>query len=95
MMTQSDFQQLHAVVHGRVQGVGFRASTQRRAADLGLTGWVRNCADNTVEVRAEGDHEMLERFLIFLKTGPSAAQVSSVEAEWLPATGRFGSFNVR
>ena len=53
-MSEPQHVQLHAVVHGRVHGVGFRDATRRRAADLGLTGWVCNRADNTVEVVAEG-----------------------------------------
>lgn len=88
-------EQLHAVVHGRVQGVNFRGTTWQRATNLGLTGWVRNCADSTVEVVAEGERETLERFLTYLNIGPSAAQVTQVESEWLPATGGFKDFSVR
>lgn len=94
-MSELDPQQLHAVVHGRVQGVNFRASTWQRATDLGLVGWVCNRADSTVEVVAEGDRETLDRFLTFLNLGPSAAQVTNVESEWLPATGGFADFSVR
>jgi acylphosphatase len=94
-MSELDHEQLHAVVHGRVQGVNFRASTWQRATDLSLMGWVCNRADSTVEVVAEGDRETLERFLTFLNLGPSAAQVTHVETEWLPATGEFSDFSVR
>ena len=88
-------ERLHAVVHGRVQGVGFRDATRRRASDLGLTGWVCNRADSTVEVVAEGDRATLERFLTFLNLGPSAAQVTKVASEWLPSSGEFADFGVR
>ncbi|HVU14044.1 MAG TPA: acylphosphatase [Phototrophicaceae bacterium] len=88
-------EQLHAIVHGRVQGVGFRDATQRRALELGLTGWVRNRADETVEVTAEGERDVLERFLAFLNRGPVSARVSAVEARWLTASGRFHDFTIR
>ncbi len=88
-------ERLHAIVQGRVQGVGFRFATQRRATDLGLTGWVCNRADHTVEVVAEGDHATLERFLTFLNLGPSAAQVAGVASQWLPSSGEFADFSVR
>ncbi len=88
-------QQLHAVVHGRVQGVGFRDATQRRASELGLTGWVRNLPERTVEAVAEGEPAALEQFLAFLRRGPQAARVEQVEHEWLKATGRYQDFNIR
>ena len=94
-MTEPDLHQLHAVVNGRVQGVGFRNTTQHRASKLGLTGWVRNQADGTVEVTAEGDRATLERLLTFLNRGPSAAQVTQVDADWHVATGKFASFGIR
>jgi acylphosphatase len=78
---------LHAVVHGRVQGVGFRATTQYEAKKLGLHGWVRNCHDGTVEVDAEGERTDLESFLAFLQRGPLGAHVDAVDSEWLPAAG--------
>ena len=54
---------VHIIVHGRVQGVFFRASAQGRAVELSLVGWVRNLPDNTVEIHAEGDRENLELFI--------------------------------
>jgi acylphosphatase len=94
-MTEQSLQQLHAVVHGRVHGVGFRDFTQRRAAELGVTGWVRNQPDSTVEVVAEGDRETIERFLALLWRGPGSARVVRVEYDYHPATGRFPGFGVR
>lgn len=94
-MTDNDQVRLHAIVYGRVQGVGFRDATRRRARDLGLVGWVRNESDGTVETVAEGDRETLERFLAFLNRGPSSAQVRRVDAEWSDASSRFGDFSVR
>jgi acylphosphatase len=86
---------LRAVVRGRVQGVGFRASAASEARRLGLTGWVRNQLDGTVEVDAEGDDAAAEAFLAWLRRGPSYAHVTSINPEWLPATGDGVSFEVR
>jgi acylphosphatase len=85
--TASSPERLQAVVRGRVQGVGFRATTQYEARKLGLHGWVRNLVDGSVEVDAEGDRPHLERFLAFLQRGPLGAHVEAVEARWLPAQG--------
>lgn len=93
--TSANTQRLHAVVHGYVQGVGFRAATQRHAAALRLTGWVRNRWDRTVEVIAEGPHADLTDLLNFLQRGPSAATVDHVEHSFETATHEFNSFNVR
>lgn len=87
--------QLHAIVHGYVQGVSFRWHTRHRARILGLTGWVRNRPDGTVEVVAEGPRNALEELLAFLRVGPSLAHVERVDVEWLPATGAYHSFEVR
>jgi len=78
---------LHAFVRGRVQGVGFRYTTQAEAKKLGLGGWVRNLYDGAVEVDAEGDRTQLEVFLAFLHRGPLGAHVDAVDSEWLAAQG--------
>ncbi len=81
-------------VTGRVQGVYFRAWTQRRARDLGLTGWVRNLSDGRVEGRAEGEAETIATLERALHEGPPAAQVERVEVEDTEATGAAG-FEIR
>ena len=86
---------LHAIVHGRVQGVSFRYYTQRRATDLGLVGYVRNVWDGTVEVVAEGARVEVERLLAFLRAGPRAAFVTEVDTRWPAPTGEFHRFEVR
>ncbi len=91
----SEWAQLHARVHGRVQGVGFRAFVEQRASLLGLTGWVRNRWDGSVEVLAEGPRPSLETLLADLRRGPRAAAVSEVQVEWRPATSEFNRFYVR
>jgi DNA ligase D-like protein (predicted 3'-phosphoesterase) len=72
---------IRAVVHGEVQGVGFRDATVRRAGELGVLGWVRNGEDGAVHVHAEGPEAAVEELLAFLQEGPSAAQVGGVEVE--------------
>jgi len=85
---------LHAEVHGRVQGVSFRYYTLRRARELGLTGYVRNLWDGTVEVVAEGERPDLEELLAFLRVGPRAAFVTQVNTRWSVPTHNFSRFEV-
>lgn len=86
---------LHAIVSGRVQGVNFRYYTAHEAQRLQVTGWVRNNADGTVEVTAEGPREQLEALLAFLKVGSPASEVSEVRDEWQEATEEFKDFRTR
>jgi DNA ligase D-like protein (predicted 3'-phosphoesterase) len=72
---------VRAVVRGRVQAVGFRDATLRRARGLGVLGWVRNGDDGTVLVHAEGPRDAVDALLGFLREGPRGAQVGAVEAE--------------
>ncbi len=69
------------VVHGAVQGVGYRAFVWRRAAELGLSGWVRNRRDGTVEVLAVGDSGRLDALERHLRNGPPLARVDGIEVE--------------
>ncbi|MGO9409840.1 MAG: acylphosphatase [Spirochaetia bacterium] len=85
---------LRALVHGRVQGVGFRWSAVREARSLGLSGLVANRPDGTVEVIAEGDPARLARLVNWLEKGPPGARVSSVDVEWLPWSGAYNGFGV-
>jgi acylphosphatase len=86
---------LHAIIHGRVQGVFFRASVADRATELNLNGYVRNRPGNVVEVRAEGETSNLEKLVEYLKVGPPAARVDNVMVTWGDHTGGFSSFRVR
>ncbi|KAI9694263.1 MAG: hypothetical protein M1820_009066 [Bogoriella megaspora] len=65
-------------VQGRVQGVNFRAFTQRQAEDAGVTGWVKNGSDGTVQGEAQGTDEKIKEFIKDLNRGPPAAKVESV-----------------
>ncbi|MGC9359297.1 MAG: acylphosphatase [Anaerolineae bacterium] len=86
---------LHAVIHGRVQGVNFRAHTLRRATQLGLVGYVRNRADGTVEVVAEGEQKALRKLLSWLHAGPRLGHVIRVDARWQAPRGGEDHFEVR
>jgi acylphosphatase len=72
---------LRVRVSGRVQHVGFRAWTRRRAQDLGLTGWVRNETDGTVAAELQGTSQAVSRMLELLEKGPPAAKVAEVLSE--------------
>lgn len=84
---------LHAYVIGGVQGVFFRSYTKSKAAELGLTGWVRNRRDGRVEVIAEGYEADLQQLLTWLHSGSPQADVSGVDATWGPASGEFDDFD--
>lgn len=86
---------LRATVHGRVQGVFFRAFVEDRAVQLNLTGYVRNRPGNIVEVNAEGDKPDLEKLVDFLKAGPPGSRVDSVDVEWVEYTANFKDFSAR
>ena len=86
---------LHAIVQGRVQGVSFRYYTVQAANRLGLTGWVANCWNGTVEAVAEGPRAKLNELLTFLHRGPPSAWVERVDTNWQAPTGEFKDFKVR
>lgn len=86
---------LHATISGRVQGVGFRYFVQVKANTIAITGWVRNRWDGTVEVMAQGERKNLESFLSAIRKGPSGANVTNIEVEWLEQDGEFTDFRVR
>ena len=86
---------LHAIIHGRVQGVSFRYFAVQRASELGVAGYVRNRWDESVEVVVEGQRQAVEELLAFLRVGPRAAFVTDVDVQWLAATDEFERFEVR
>lgn len=85
---------LHAIVHGRVQGVGFRYFVLQQARALELVGHTRNLADGTVEVYAEGDRAALITLVQELRRGPRAASVTHVETSYGAPQGRASGFHV-
>ena len=72
----------HIYVSGRVQGVFFRSSTQRKALRLGIAGWVRNLKDGRVEALFEGDSNKVDEIIKFCQKGPPSANVKRVEVFW-------------
>jgi acylphosphatase len=86
---------LHAVVHGYVQGVFFRDHAHRTAGSIGLTGWVKNRMDGTVEIVAEGDEKDLKKLLAWCHEGPEIARVEKVDIKWEKPTGEFEHFSVK
>ena len=86
--------QLQLIVQGRVQGVYFRASTQREAKRLGLGGWVRNRPDGAVEILAEGEETAIRELYGWAQKGPGAARVERVDTRWRSFTGEFSDFRI-
>lgn len=82
--SQSQRERWQLIVSGKVQGVGYRASCCQKAKDLNLNGWVRNRADGSVEVQAEGPVHQLTELLLWCERGPAAAEVLSVGRAQLP-----------
>lgn len=68
-------------IKGRVQGVGFRFATVRAAHELGITGWVRNQPDGTVQAVIQGDPDQIDAMLSWLQVGPPSARVDDVSIE--------------
>lgn len=84
----SEMQRATILVHGRVQGVFFRDSTMRKARELGLTGFVRNLPDGTVQIVAQGPRHALDALIHWSHEGPPAAVVSNVEVNYgVPESG--------
>ena len=81
-------------ITGYVQGVGYRWHTMRHARSLGLTGWVRNLGDGSVEVWAEGPDEELKALETLLKDGPPGSRVREIKTVSAIITGRYTSFDV-
>ena len=83
----------HLRIAGRVQGVGFRYFMERKAGELGVTGWVRNRHDGTVEAMVQGESEAVEAMVAAARRGPRAAIVTDVKVS--EGSGEFSSFSAR
>lgn len=83
----------HLRISGRVQGVGFRYSMLREAERLGVSGWVRNCHDGTVEAIVDGPKDAVQALLDWSNHGPPAARVKNVSIT--DTTGSFLGFDLR
>ncbi len=90
-------QVLHVIIHGRVQGVGFRAWTQHQAQLHGLSGWVRNRRDGTVEAVFSGPDDLVQTMLKACEQGPQGSVVERVETleDGSGPNGPFTGFEIR
>jgi acylphosphatase len=86
---------IHVYISGLVQGVFFRAAARRAAADLNLTGWVRNMDDGRVEAVLEGDDSDVDKMIEWCKTGPPAARIDNVRVSQEHYTGGFSDFSIK
>ena len=91
----TDLASVQAIVYGYVQGVYFRDFVSQRAKELGLTGYVGNLPEGTVEVQAEGERKQLEQLIDYLKVGPPIAEVEKVVTTWSEYTGNYSGFSIR
>ncbi len=82
-------------IHGKVQGVFFRDTSQNKAKELNLSGWVKNASDETVEIIAEGEDMDLRKFVEWCKYGPDHAEVEKVDVWWHDVTGEFNDFMIK
>jgi len=82
--SESEIVRLHIIASGRVQGVGYRWFVQKTARELGLTGWVKNLADGNVEVEAEGQQDLIDRFLHSLRSDHPYARVNELTVNRRP-----------
>jgi acylphosphatase len=71
----------HYLISGRVQGVGFRYFAERAAHEAGVTGWVRNLADGSVEAHAQGNRAQIDRFESKLRQGPPRSEIRAFESQ--------------
>lgn len=90
----TDMTAIRVVIRGRVQGVFFRAETQKAARAAGVCGWVRNLPDGTVEALFEGPQEKVELMLKWCHKGSPAARVEAVSTYPVSCTGTFMDFNI-
>jgi acylphosphatase len=84
----------HVFISGRVQGVNFRWYTQRKAQELGLTGWVRNLWDGRVEAIFEGEEKAVQNAIAWCHIGPPSGRVDNVEVNYETPSDEFSGFRI-
>jgi acylphosphatase len=87
-------QRIHLIISGDVQGVGFRAWVVRQAKKLGVSGWVKNRDDGSVEIVAEGLKNKLEELAKLCRHGPEVSWIEALDIRWERADHRFVGFEV-
>ncbi|MBU4298568.1 acylphosphatase [Patescibacteria group bacterium] len=91
----SEKSRAHIFVSGLVQGIFFRAETQKMARELGVFGWVRNTNKGRVEAIFEGEKERVEKIIAWVKTGPPGAVVKKIDVVWEDHKGEFKNFEIK
>jgi acylphosphatase len=91
---KTNFKRAHVRISGRVQGVFYRMETRSTAEAYGITGWVRNRADGSVEAVFEGDEERVNSIIEWCRQGPSNAIVNHVDIQWEDYVGEFIRFEI-
>ncbi len=91
-MPDPHIESLLVTIHGKVQGVGYRHATVRRAHMLGVTGWVQNLPDGTVEALVQGTPDQVDQMLEWMRRGPPAAVVNELDTERRYLDKRYGRF---
>jgi acylphosphatase len=86
---------VHIIVSGRVQGVLYRKGAQKKARELGITGWTHNRADGKVELVAEGEKQSVDQFTEWCKQGPRLAKVESCDTQFEEYKNEFPDFAIR
>ena len=92
---KEETRRIRLIICGRAQGVWYRGSAQEIAGELGLTGWVRNLGDGSVELVAEGESSSLEALKVWCREGPPLARVHDIFEEQLTPCGEPATFEVR
>ena len=89
-----DAARAHLFIKGRVQGVFYRAFTRNVAMGFGLSGWVKNLYDDSVEAVFEGDRTLIEQAIQQCKTGPPGSHVSEIDLKWEEYSGNEKGFEI-
>ncbi len=84
----------HVIISGRVQGVCYRMETQRAAKSIGVSGWIKNRFDGTVEAVFEGHKKQVDQIIEWCRKGPALARVSNIEIGWESVTGELRNFDI-
>ncbi|KAA9031199.1 acylphosphatase [Niallia endozanthoxylica] len=87
--------QLHIIVSGKVQGVGYRYFSQMKAVQYGVTGWAKNLADGSVEITAVGSKDQLDPFVEELRIGNPFSKISDMKITESEASENFNSFTIK
>ena len=83
------------LVHGQVQGIGYRITLRQEAGQHQVKGWVRNREDGSVEAVLQGEHTAVEQVIDWARRGPSGAKVRKVDVDWVPPDTSWQDFEIR